>query len=286
MAVVLVLLIGAVSGVRADSASAGMGMTVAPDIPRVQERAVPPERDPEETAAAEWARAGFKRPRIGTLRAGDIYDEDGETEFTHEISITIVAIREGGWTAEIVESRFMDVAAVYAQCGVRFNDVLIVEAGSPTGSGRFVYKREESMSPKGFGTIAGLAPRHGAAVMFYVDRFEDNVGQPGTSRPRFQYGEASEAGTVWLTSIIRSEHHGDHYNVDAHELTHVLADYPHSTRMIRRRPGASEGKKQPPGEEPFRGGDLMAGNPIVRTNTLTPELCGKIKENPRARAVR
>jgi len=195
---------------------------------------------------------------------------------THRVPLQIVILRGSRWTWADVDRRVAKTREILAQCGVRLEPT-IVELNSPSGSPSVLYQESSAQNPASLRVVAQTLAQS-RPVLFYVESFSDNIAQRGTARIRTNSAGEPEVDTAWIPYFEPSNVQWS-YQVDAHELVHVLADIGHWTPPYRSPPGRKKGDPPDP-NAPDHG--LMVGNPSVRTNVLAPFLCARIKSHPRA----
>lgn len=195
---------------------------------------------------------------------------------THRIPLQVIILRGSRWTWSAVDKRVALTRDILAQCGVRL-ETTIVELNPPAGTAFVLYELGNDQDPTSIRivsqTLAQMKP-----TMFYVDGFSDNSSQGGTARtPRTSAG-TPELDTAWIPYYDTAPGWQATYQVDAHELVHVLADVGHWSPPYQSPPGHKKGDDDPDRPDP----GLMVGNNAIRTNSMAPYLCERIKKHPRA----
>jgi hypothetical protein len=197
---------------------------------------------------------------------------------THRVPLSVVILRGSRWTYDVVQRRVAKAREIIAQCGVRL-DPAFIELSSPGGGAGVLYKPASSGEPGGMGTLA-RALGQPKPILFYVERFADNSGQSGTARPPHTSAGTDEVDTAWIAFTESNADGSGRYQVDAHELVHMLADVGHVGLGENRPPRRNK-------EDPIDPADLaqglMVGNPILRSNRLSPALCARLKARTTAR---
>lgn len=239
-------------------------------------------RRPPALAALSLLLAGAARGEIhsmGAARAGARSLLQAAPAPTHRIPVNVVVLAGSHWLAESVERRVSMTRAILTQCAIALEPAIAVRE-PPWGSALVLYDDKRSEEPNGMGSVSRLLRPSAAPTLFYVEDFEDNEAQTGTSRPPFTSAGRPEVDTAWIRFADHLPRWSDAYHVDAHELVHVLADTGHSALPTF---GRGRGRKEDPADPASQDGGLMAGNPFVRSNRIAAELCEKMKAHPFAR---
>ncbi len=227
------------------------------------------------TEERSWKRAGFKDPIVSTVTA-----PAASTSATHGFDLTIVMFRGTGWTYPLVEPHLKRINEIYAQCGIRLEEVKVVEVDAHAGilDIKTPWVGEDL-------TIAKAAPRGiKRPAMFLMkdlpSRMAAYAGIPSYSFRTLDrairdmifvsayvnseewkyYRDADESGQTYRLPVDPS------YDVFAHELAHLFADAGHELPGDNGRPKDEK--------------NLLAGEKSEVNDSLLPRQCEAFKKNP------
>ncbi|MFA6030223.1 MAG: hypothetical protein WC969_10240 [Elusimicrobiota bacterium] len=210
----------------------------------------------------DWVRAGFSEPDLREYDASPASAQAGPG-----FTLSVVLLKDSGWTPDAAEKNLREVAEVFAQCGVRMR-VRLAAVRAPEG--RAGWKRRGD-GPDSVLALHRAVPFLEGPVAFLVGRFPDDE-EAAFSRARWRDGRDLQPelyDTVYITDEVLSAYSraqfdlspytAGSYSVSAHELLHVF------TRL---------------------GGHLylpernLLNNWDIRSNLILPRHCSAVRSSP------
>lgn len=225
----------------------------------------------------KWKRAGFEDPIISTVSAPRA---ESSTAVTHAFDLTVVMFRGTGWTYPQVEPHFKRINEIYAQCGIRLEEVKVVESDAyrglldvrtpwagedltiakavPRGVERpaMFLMRDLPSQMSAYAGIPSYALQELDPAIHDMIFVSDYVNSPDW--PYYQDGDVS--GRVYRSKIDPS------YEVFAHEIAHLLANAGHE---LPGQNGIAKDEK-----------NLLMGEKSGVSDRLLPRQCEAFKSNP------
>lgn len=214
--------------------------TVCPDAkPVALSRTRTPLARPYPEASSLLATAGFANAESTLMDMHAIAEDSSRfPKPTHEVSLTIVIGRGTGWDPAGVNSALAKVAAIYAQCGIRFRSITTTLADLP-------YRYNEVNETR-IEAIARLMPRaFPKPTIYFTSKFIDENATLGGGAYACSQGSCGAAkGSIWFTRQVlnppptAANPHPGHYAAFegdplaipiAHEIGHMLGLPEHVT---------------------------------------------------------
>lgn len=170
----------------------------------------------------KWISAGYKNPSITKL---ELYYNTKEDKFSHKLNLDLLMVRGSGWTKEKLISRYTEVARVYSQCEIKFDEVRLIEVDAPDGIQVFNHGSVSKSSTKRFAERTPNWPR--ITNIHIKTIFAPYMGVSG---PAFAYEREDHPllNRQWIGLISAWEGRKDtedephSYVLEVHELAHVL----------------------------------------------------------------
>jgi len=212
-----------------------------------------------------WERGGFSKVKIYHLNADRFATENEVQQFTHKFALTVVLIRESGWTINLALENFQKAYEIFAQCGVKLNKIKLVIGHAPLkhrvadfgilGIDRFIALN----TPPTLHPIVYLMED---TNMYFIETL--NIHNPHMSYAYFEKVKSFPelVNTTWVSSFINMNSEKRlraGYNSLAHELGHILLNDGHVLEKIP---------------------NLMSEYVDLGNNKLTKKQCEKIKNSP------
>ncbi len=176
--------------------------------------------------------------------------------------LSIIVLKNSGWTQEIVNKRIQSLRSIYAQCGIEFKRIHVVFTNSPF---KEVILRNHRLcprdDPKGDNKLASVTPYMPGPRIFLFQKFI--IGPEGYAMFRNASKDNYMENTAWVAYEKFSnlaEPSDKNYEIMAHELGHLLLQASHVTKN----------KKLP---------NLMSKKRKHLNNNLNIEQCYKMKSN-------
>lgn len=165
------------------------------------------------STAAEWTDEGWTNVTTEELSFARL---GAGSDATHEFGATLVILENSGWTQPAIVQSLEQLAATYAQCGLRLGTAQLISARAPGGSPDISKARDTFLSQHT--PVSALRP-----VVYFARASSDDPASYAYHR-----GHASDASrdTVWMLAAANSpeyrKRHTRTYSPLAHELLHVL----------------------------------------------------------------
>jgi hypothetical protein len=210
-----------------------------------------PSGNPSRDETEDWRSAGFGNPSISSL---DLEWPESAT-FTHEISFTMVQFRKAGWTEGEIKRRYLRVAQIYSQCGIKVGKSKLVTVDAPNGwldTDYNIEKRDQKISK--------MVPPTQKPILFYV---RSNLqGQSAYAWQQSKGVGPAMTDTVWMTAAVHAPAYkklcSPLYNEDAHELGHIYGNCEHT----------EDGSQ-----------NFLANDPALLNDKILPEQCENMKQH-------
>lgn len=210
------------------------------------------EIDPGLRAGAEkvWNQSGFSDTKISVIAPS--------TSFATRSPLTLVLFAESKWTPELILQELRDTERIYAQCGVSFRPITLIETSSKPAK-----KWWSDFNAKADAKIFNSRVMTASPTILY------RWAGGSYSWPRYYLESDIEGGPAAYPQLLdnavvsfkgyqdnkNSAYIPADYSVTAHELAHILLNSPHN----------------------FIYGDLLCGGPTCKGTHLAPESCEKIR---------
>ena len=165
------------------------------------------------STAAEWSKEGWTHVSTEQLSFARL---GAGSDATHEFGVTLVIFENSGWSKPAIVQSLEQVAATYAQCGLRLGMAQFVSALPPGGSPDISKARDTLLSQHT--PTSALRP-----LVYFVRNSTDDPASYA-----YHGGHASDAlrDTIWMLAEVNSpayrKRHARSYNPLAHELLHVF----------------------------------------------------------------
>jgi len=148
---------------------------------------------------------------ITVLERRELALERNALPSSHQLGLTLVYFKDGGWVAETIGSAVRQSAQILGQCGIALAQAELIQLSAPE---RYRYYQTQVSRE-----LARAVPLRKPTIYFVVDTrqrpaFDAEAIGRGNSRTRPEL-----ADTVWVTRGTR-----DLGIAIAHELAHVLMD--------------------------------------------------------------
>lgn len=200
-----------------------------------------------------WEEYGYKNIEIGRVSTAEF---NQNKNFTHELNISLVALKNAGWKKEQIAYSIANVAKIFAQCGIQLGEVMIASGNSPNDQ----VTGDQETDRHSF-SLASQTPQMKKPMVYlinaaYSDTSFSFIFKDKTVNPLHN--------TSWVTqqsmSTYKKVFRDPLSYLLAHELTHVLI-----------------GK-----DTHYKGSDknLMSDEIAKMGETLTPQQCAEMKKNP------
>ncbi|MBD63615.1 MAG: hypothetical protein CME62_00275 [Halobacteriovoraceae bacterium] len=202
----------------------------------------------------KWNEAGFISTEISFLKQHEIYPTLPEEKFTHSINLNLVQFINNGWTKEQVVSTIQRTADIYAQCGIKVNQVKFIQTTAVEDQVDISFQKDEDAR------LASMAPTTERPLVFYIrSNIED---ENAFAWPR-RMAPLPRRNTAFITSQVNNSQYqelrDDGYSATAHELAHLYCDCPHEESSTK---------------------NLLAGDVEYLSRDLTPAQCQIFKLSP------
>lgn len=165
---------------------------------------------------SKWENSGFKNVEYKE------YAKNEFSGFTHALDLTLVNLRGSGWTEPLIRKNIKRVAEVYAQIGIKIENVKYFEVDPPYGRVDISDEKDEDVD------LAKLLPTSERPVVFFI---KSNIEGDTAFAWRFDSADPPLADTAFITIEINTQEYINKrqkgYSTTAHELTHILCDCDH-----------------------------------------------------------
>lgn len=210
-----------------------------------------------------WKRNGHSEIQIEFYRPSP-------HSFNLIFDLSLVLLRNSGWTTDIVIKHLVRVEKIYAQCSIGLRNIKIVTTNPPKGILDYpTIKGNEASS------LALKTPIMAKPVLYFVRKIKEQTAAIAGA-PFYVGNDSPVVNTAWFSSYLNEPSYSmirgilengqtqifyrdPSYDVVAHELAHILGNLPHF-----------EGNEQ----------NLLSGVALLLNDYLTPEQCLKIKMSP------
>lgn len=215
--------------------------------------------DAAPTELEKWSLAGFENPTIDLIEP-KLTAAYTKKKFTHEVKLTMVLLRNSGWSQKNMQQRLTRVAEVYSQCGIRIARSKLVTVDAPNGWVDIDYKNEQRDLK-----IASMIPATEKPIIYYV---RSNIeGSNAYAWNQSSNRPAPLTNTAWITSIVNkpayTETRDHSYSPDAHELGHILGNCGHNDLSS----------------------NFLASEVILLNDKILPDQCESLKKNNLVKAL-
>ena len=164
----------------------------------------------------KWENSGFKNVEYKE------YAKNEFSGFTHALDLTLVNLRGSGWTEPLIKKTIKRVAEVYAQIGVKIENVKYFEVDPPYGRVDISDEKDQDFD------LAKLLPTNKRPVIFFIKSniegdsgfawTKDNANPPLADIAFITY-------KVNSSDYIKKREKG--YSTTAHEIAHILCECDH-----------------------------------------------------------
>ncbi|MEI8345942.1 MAG: hypothetical protein WCG27_00635 [Pseudomonadota bacterium] len=172
-----------------------------------------------------WEDADFKDPKIKLIDFR-LKTKPSSVVYTHEVDLSVVLLRDAGWTEEIITSSIAQTSEIYSQCGIRVGTVKLVTVTSPNKIG-------VAFSEKSADELEMTIPDLKKPLIFLVGWIH-NINSSAFARNRTRILNEKLYDGLWVSSYVNGHDYKKlrrkEYNTIAHELAHVLGNCGHVTK--------------------------------------------------------